>query len=141
MLPLALVGLLAMTCANTTGRPPTAAHRPVNFEAESSPSKCPPMLGKNSEDENPELDGLLLSGPLPSLPDKMRAPGLELTVIAKVCIHGDGSIKDVTIVKGTDSTVNQCVRDAYMRRKYCAWHVRGPAVTFCHLVTTRFSIP
>lgn len=130
-----MVGLQTMACANRTGQGPTSTELPAGAEAAASLPKCPPPVAV----EVPEAELVLLGGgPDPSLPERMRVRGVVFIVIAKICISGDGSVKDVTIVKGADSTVNQNVKDAHMQRKYCPWHTSGAAVTYCHFATTRF---
>lgn len=89
---------------------------------------------------NPQMaEHQVISGPQPSMPEAMRRAGMILVVMAKICVAADGSVKDVSIIKGVDPSVDQNVKDAYKQRKYKPWQVNGRAVPFCHFIRTNFA--
>ncbi len=90
---------------------------------------------------NPQMaEAQKISGPNPVMPEAMRRAGMILVVMAKICVNSDGSVKDVTIIKGADPSVDQNVKDAYKQRKYKPWQVNGRAVPFCHFLRTNFDV-
>jgi outer membrane biosynthesis protein TonB len=65
------------------------------------------------------------------LPAAMARVGASLWALVKICVHPDGMVNEVKIIRGADPTVDPLIVAAIQRWRYHPYTVDGRPVPFC----------